>query len=431
MKFIYFQDPIYGLIKLDRELEPFVASPFFQRLRSIKQLGILDVIYPFANHSRYEHSLGVAHLARIVGTTLRKTCSQMTARYLVLLQIAALYHDAGHGPYSHVFDRLLATLAKTKGGSQGVVDESSDEDDDGQITHRSGKPDQDLKEKEKPNEEKKASRAPDYIVDHEDRSLTIVEIVMRGLQYPEEEIRIVQYLIDSNIYLAKYYTPPEIPGFLCHIVNNPIHKVDVDKLDYLARDTHYLRLDLAGNRKEIIEMLQRTRVIDDIWMFHIKDRTLVHDLICRRLILHLNRYSSPRVMALGCALEKIMEGIDAVCHIFDCTRLASIEDYSHFCGLTDRILFTALEDPNPLLADVQKAIKKLYVNDPQKETYTYVGDNIFQIENLDEAFAQVKWGVLTDASSPLNLLPKVRYYFNEKEVIEPNKPLFRLFQKVE
>jgi deoxynucleoside triphosphate triphosphohydrolase SAMHD1 len=406
---IYFRDPIYGLIKLDKELEPFIQNSFFQREKRIKQLGILDVVYPYANHSRYEHSLGVAYLARITGLSLQKTCSEITNDHILLLQIAGLYHDIGHGPFSHVFDRLLESVCAEKETKEKSGDKGTEE----------------KKGVNSPWENVEKEEGPSYITEHEERSLIITEIVMKSLGYDESDIRIVQYLIDSSIFIRKYYVVPEIPPFMCHIVNNPIHKVDVDKMDYIARDSHYLRLEMSNPEENtIVPMLERTKIVNQIWMFSSKDHALICDLIYRRLLLHMNRYSSTDVIALGCAMENVLKEINRVDHIFECCLLQNEDHWREFCALDDSIIEKVLERTEPQLIDVKENIIAIF----KKKPYRYIGNNISPIQNLDDTFVQVKWGVLTDASSPLNLLPKVQYYMNE-EVVIPNQPVYLLFQK--
>lgn len=58
-------DPVHGMINFDKLIWDFIDTPHFQRLRKLKQLGTLDYVFPCATHTRYDHSIGTAHLARI------------------------------------------------------------------------------------------------------------------------------------------------------------------------------------------------------------------------------------------------------------------------------------------------------------------------------------------------------------------------------
>jgi hypothetical protein len=96
------RDPIHGYIELDPLTLSIIDSPQMQRLRRLSQLGLSNLVYPGANHSRFEHSLGVMHLA----TMLTGKIDSVTDEEKEELRVAALLHDVGHGPYSHVTENL-------------------------------------------------------------------------------------------------------------------------------------------------------------------------------------------------------------------------------------------------------------------------------------------------------------------------------------
>ena len=113
-----FRDPIHDLIYLgpeDRWILDLVDTKEFQRLRRVRQLGLAHLAYPGAEHSRFTHSLGVFNFARRiirklqhrhgVGSDVWKDLEQHER----VIKAAALLHDLGHGPFSHVFERVLKT----------------------------------------------------------------------------------------------------------------------------------------------------------------------------------------------------------------------------------------------------------------------------------------------------------------------------------
>lgn len=111
MQFIYFKDPLYEFIALPRSLKSIVDSVELQRLRRIKQLMGAEYVYPGANHTRFEHSLGTFHLATQFITHLKQTDQiDISASEEQEIQIAALLHDIGHGPFSHTFEEILDVL---------------------------------------------------------------------------------------------------------------------------------------------------------------------------------------------------------------------------------------------------------------------------------------------------------------------------------
>lgn len=105
-------DPVHNIIafednKCDRLLLDLIDTPEFQRLRRIRQLGMSNLVFPGANHTRFTHSIGVMHFAR---KFLEKVCRQLKKPLDEFLKTAtltaALLHDIGHGPFSHAFENI-------------------------------------------------------------------------------------------------------------------------------------------------------------------------------------------------------------------------------------------------------------------------------------------------------------------------------------
>lgn len=105
------RDPVHDVIAFRSErpadalLFRLLNAAEFQRLRRIRQLGMAGLAYPGADHSRYSHSLGVMETARKILNQLRQSFKIDEAGEIVCL-VAALLHDLGHGPFSHVFERV-------------------------------------------------------------------------------------------------------------------------------------------------------------------------------------------------------------------------------------------------------------------------------------------------------------------------------------
>jgi HD superfamily phosphohydrolase len=101
-------DPVYGFIKIPGELIfDIIEHPWFQRLRHIKQLGLTDLVYPSAQHTRFQHALGALHLMGIVLKNLREKGVEISDQEFEASQIAILLHDIGHGPLSHALEDSL------------------------------------------------------------------------------------------------------------------------------------------------------------------------------------------------------------------------------------------------------------------------------------------------------------------------------------
>ncbi|MDR0814509.1 MAG: HD domain-containing protein [Bacteroidales bacterium] len=101
-------DPVYGFINLPFPiLYDLIEHSYFQRLRRIKQLGLTSLVYPGANHTRFQHALGAMHLMDEAIKSLRSKGIEITDEEYEAALIAILLHDIGHGPFSHTLENAL------------------------------------------------------------------------------------------------------------------------------------------------------------------------------------------------------------------------------------------------------------------------------------------------------------------------------------
>ena len=104
-------DPIHDFVRVyDNELK-IIDTPIFQRLRRIRQLSGAHLIYPGAQHTRFEHSLGVMHIASMAGQALAEK-GIVSSGDIQNLRLAGLLHDIGHGPFSHLFEEIFEEKRK-------------------------------------------------------------------------------------------------------------------------------------------------------------------------------------------------------------------------------------------------------------------------------------------------------------------------------
>jgi HD superfamily phosphohydrolase len=101
VKFI--RDSLHGNLKLNEFEVKLIDTPQIQRLRRIKQLGFTYLVYPGANHTRFEHSIGTMYLASRLAYGLNLSEDER-----LMLRVCGLLHDAGHGPFSHVSELVHA-----------------------------------------------------------------------------------------------------------------------------------------------------------------------------------------------------------------------------------------------------------------------------------------------------------------------------------
>ncbi|MGH7502698.1 MAG: HD domain-containing protein [Longimicrobiales bacterium] len=108
---VIIRDPLWDTIRLDPVAVRIVDAPAFQRLRHIKQLGHAHLVYPGATHTRFDHALGVYHLARRALDLLerRGDLARVDGLDVELVPLAGLLHDIGHYPFSHALEELQYT----------------------------------------------------------------------------------------------------------------------------------------------------------------------------------------------------------------------------------------------------------------------------------------------------------------------------------
>ena len=188
-------DPIHGFIYITPLMKQFIDTEEFQRLRDLRQLGATTYIFPSANHTRFEHSIGVSHLAGLMMESLKKNgCEEITEKMIELTRIAGLLHDVGHGPFSHLYDTYVK------------------------------------KEEE---------------LEHEERGCNIIRTMVTryNIEISEEDVNeIIKMICPNNENNWRY-----------QIVANKINQLDVDKLDYIQRDCFYVGMKCAGEYSRIIK----------------------------------------------------------------------------------------------------------------------------------------------------------------------------------
>ena len=183
------RDPLHGYIELDELARSIIDTVEMQRLRRIRQLGFSYLVYPGANHTRFEHSLGTYYLMNVL---LDRLGVARDAEEELL--VASLIHDVGHGPYSHVTEPLIE---KFTGASH---------EDIGYVLSTNG------------NDECEGEVEPS--------APSIAEVV--------EAYRLDKRKIQS--YIKGERAGSRTKRDISRILNG---EIDVDKMDYLVRDSYY------------------------------------------------------------------------------------------------------------------------------------------------------------------------------------------------
>jgi HD superfamily phosphohydrolase len=110
-------DPVHGRVWLTALEIAVINTPEFQRLRSIGQLTPVEQVFPGATHNRFAHSIGVVHIMGLIlrQPSIHQYFVQKDERYIQLLRLAALLHDVGHLPFSHVGEMAWNASATSNG----------------------------------------------------------------------------------------------------------------------------------------------------------------------------------------------------------------------------------------------------------------------------------------------------------------------------
>lgn len=125
-------DNVLGPIELDDGLVRIIDTPLFQRLRRLEQLGTASLVFPGARHTRFEHSLGAQEIMRRAVQRLRGTPegADICEREERILRVAALVHDLGHYPLSHVIEYVVFAIQAYSQDDSGLIEVKDSNQDD-------------------------------------------------------------------------------------------------------------------------------------------------------------------------------------------------------------------------------------------------------------------------------------------------------------
>jgi HD superfamily phosphohydrolase len=271
------QDEVYGPLSLPAYCWGIIDTPEFQRMRHIKQLACCMYVYPGATHSRFEHCLGVAHLANRFMSHIITSQPELSVlpEWSQSVIIAALCHDLGHGPWSHTFEAL--------------------------------------------------SRRFDTVVDHEALSGSILRRIVSKykLDFPAE-------VIEAAAHFILGLEHPGFPVWLSQIVANQSDDIDLDKFDYLVRD---MNRTIALTRSVYEGLMFHCRIVEGNLAWRFSEMHTIERLFWHRNDMLARVYCHRVVQAVDLMLLDILELSDSELHIS-----RAFEDLDEYLKWDDRML---------------------------------------------------------------------------------------------
>ena len=281
---IYINDRIHGNIEIDNIAQSIIDTPEFQRLRRISQTGVLQWIFPSANHSRFEHSIGVYHLAKeFAKNLLEKYKLKNKEKLIEIISIAGLIHDLGHLAFSHLFELFLKN---------------------NNITFH-----------------------------HEELSQKLFKHICKKYKIKLSDIDI-QNIIDiihppEDWEKGFIWNDKNIGIWVYQIVANPLNGIDVDKFDYLLRDSISCGINTNFHYDRIIKM---SKIIDNEIVYPEKLKYNIFEMFLTRYKMHQQIYNHKTVKALEILIMNIFKELN----ILDLTYKIHTLD---ILQITDNIIY--------------------------------------------------------------------------------------------
>lgn len=383
-------DNIHGYIDLDPIATAIVDTDVFQRLRNIHQTGVLYLVFPTANHTRFEHSIGTYHLAKQMITQIatKQPELKVTDELIMMVSLAGLCHDMGHLLFSHLFDDCF--LEKL------------------------------------PNYDNIKQSTFNWC--HENRSINLLHYIVERDNIPltKDMLKVIGDLInpkesDYNKWKPKY----QVGRWIFQIVSNPLNSIDVDKFDYLTRDTMAVGLKLGFDYSRIIS---DARVIDTHGSSKICYSSQcsedIYHMFFIRYRLHRQIYNHKAVKAIEILIVQILfeleKEINISSYIMEPEKMLLLVD----SFVMNANLFSKNEKVKSIISDInmrnlpKMVYQQISLNEiPMNE----IVDKIKLDENFKDKYQIVRFkvGYVGGKKNPLNKI----YFYNFKTgmIISENK----------
>ena len=293
MPFKTFNDPIYGPIDFDEKLVKLIDTVQFQRLHHLRQLGVTYSVYPGASHTRFEHSIGTCHLAgellerllKVAKENLKEKSAKQTEtdetiamersivdilsddkdKDLLCVKMAALLHDLGHGPFSHFWESLIKEHIDENGTNENGTNENGTNENgtNENGTNENGTNENGTNEngtnENGTNENGTKHEIKEFV--HEEMTINFIEMMLKEnptireeLELNEDDLEFVHELVVSNKERKSSRSKNPLKNFFYEIVSNKQNGIDVDKWDYIRRDSHHVGINTSFESKRLLKL---------------------------------------------------------------------------------------------------------------------------------------------------------------------------------
>ncbi|KAH9490942.1 SAM domain and HD [Bulinus truncatus] len=333
-------DPIHGHIELHPACQMIVDTPQFQRLRFIKQLGMVYYAYPGASHNRFEHSLGVCHLAGEFARSLQQNQPYLgiTDKDILCIQIAGLCQDLGRGPFSRLYtDYFMPAVQSSKQFKKPCLEMFN------------------------------------HLIE-----VNNLEDKLKHFGLGDEDILFIRENISGPHPTGSTGWPlkgrREDQAYLYEIVSNKRNGIDVYKWDYLARDCHHLGL---ANNFDSLRYMKFARVVEEDGEVQIcmRDKEIgnLYSMFYTRYSLEKCAYKHKVISGIEIMVtEALIMANDHVTYPGKDNKAVKLseccEDMFAYTELTDNVLFKILYTPgdHPDLNSAKVLINRIFKRDLYK-----------------------------------------------------------------
>lgn len=352
-------DNVHGQINVHPLLVKIIDTPQFQRLRHLKQLGTLSFVYPTANHTRFEHSIGTSHICDIFMRHLKETqpSLKIALQDELCVRIAGLCHDLGHGPFSHMFEEVIEHV--------------------------------------NPNTSWKHEEASLKLFD---KMLTETENLREDFgSYGlfENDIQFIKDLIHADIfknpssnlsYEDKLRSLPSLKkkgiekSYLFEIVSNNRNGIDVDKFDYFERDSMHLGFSNNFNYKRYIACSRVIKTDDGLNQIGCRDKNFQDLYEMFHVREHLTRRAYKHESGSSINLM-VVEALKLASKHFEIAEMIDNQDMNKFEKLNDSVYLQILYSDT----DELRASRELLQRVEKRKLYKYVGSSVIPPGKTNDA----------------------------------------------